>query len=316
VTLGNQEAAAATSAAQPQASYVGNLAANAQQYNNATASLGASMLSSSAANAAAAQAASDARRQSDTQQSLNDLSNTRLRLLGSRAADIAREFDSLRSNESTKANALAQLNLASDQLGEKSYEARLDAQLRRQQMTATAKQKAADRRTRRAIADQTASVQLSAQQIRARNDDRQYQLNVRKFGAAQARDMYLRTHGLGPYAKRRGASGLTQIANNRITSQIQNAHTVVNFLRGARLTDAQIRSALGTGGRFTGSAGRRVAWGAMPDAVIDAAFNLANPRLPALTNVTVQRLHRLGYTIGGNFDITGKLPRGVAGPPR
>lgn len=307
VTLGNQEQAAAQSATTPQSTFAGNLMAAEQSRTLGQQRLADNMLSSTAANAMLAHAATDARRASETHRTLEGLAGERRRFLAQRSADVQREVTRLRDQEITKANAQQQLDLAAQELGARTAISRLQASLDKAKLRETIRSNKANEGIRadsNNIRRDALALNISIQQYREMEGNRRYQLDLRRFGAEQAKDRYLRRHRLGVYDPS-GKGGkkprLTPDQQNRITRSIDQATNVARYMREQGYGETQIANELKTGGRIRTDDGRVVAWPAFDDGIASAGWEVSQGL--GLTDQTINRLHNLGYIIGGRYRL-------------
>lgn len=289
-TLGNQEQTAAQSAVSPQQNYAGALANNQQQATLAAERSGGDRLAVATANSEAAQAATDAKRQSDTWKALQDIATELTKQTSMQSADTQKEVSRLNDQELTKANALMQNNMAQATLGQKSEAAKLQAALDELKLGETARHnKANEQNTAESnrIRAGALTLNISAQQFKQMESDRNYQLAVKKYGAAQAKDRYLRQHGLGTYAKN-GASPtrpLTMAQQNKVFSDINQARGMIQALAAKKFPTGQIRSALASKG--------------FSREIVNSAMDLES--IGKLSSANVDALHRLGVKIQGRL---------------
>jgi len=308
VTLGNQEQAAAQSATAPQATFAGNLMAAEQQRTLGQQRVGADLLSSTAANAALAHAATDARRSSDTWRSLQELAGARRRFKAERSSDVQREVARLRDQEITKANAQQQLDLAAQELGARTAIQKMENQLAKRKLNETIRSNKANEGIRtdaNSIRRDALRLSMSTQQYNEMLNNRKFKLELRKFGAAQAKDRYLRRHRLGVYEPASKSKGsrpkLTQNQQNAITRSIDRAISVARDLRSAGVDESEILRSLKAGGTYRLPNGRTIRWSSLDDGIANAGWEATTGA--GISDETVRRLHNLGYVIGGRYRL-------------
>jgi hypothetical protein len=169
---------------------------------------------------------------------------------------------------------------------------------------------------RNALTTRAQNIALNGQQLAQMRSDRTYQLDVQKFGAGQAKDAYLRSHGLGAYrvptgaklpattptgqrtqtpAQQQKAFGqidtLRQLITDAQRPLSQKDATALGMKPGQRLTEQQIRGLLADG--------RNPARTRFDPALVDSAYALNG--WGYLTNKQITELNKLGLIIGNRY---------------
>lgn len=155
---------------------------------------------------------------SDLQTALTGIAQARSKLVTSEASDITKEIARLNGIEIQKAQSNRDFGVAAQKLG-----------ISQAETQSLIDNRAASTK----IAEINAQTRLSTAQQNAMNQDRNFDLNKQKFGAAAAKDLYERNHGLGPYrpAKTTGAKPpLTQTGQNAVYARIDKVTAQINNL--------------------------------------------------------------------------------------
>lgn len=160
---------------------------------------------------------------------LTDIASERTKTISNRTGDIAKEIARLQGVELSKRQFLINQGDAEKAAGI-SQQNTLDEIAARDAGVVTAGQRVS-------IAQQQANTAETRAQQTQMNADRTYNLNVKKFGADQAKNMYELTHGLGPY---KPASTPTAASKKPLTaSGLKTITSTINQLRSALQYDIQ-----------------------------------------------------------------------------
>jgi hypothetical protein len=161
------------------------------------------------------------------QTAMQQAANARTKAADSVTGAIAKEISRLQGIEIQKSQANRTYNINVQKLGLQALMDKSSMDLKAAQGKAALENASTASRNADTNA-KNAQTRLTQVQIDAMNKDRQYNLDVQKFGAQQAKDNYMRTHSLGPYKP--ASSGLSQSGQNAVYKQISNAQSLAQEL--------------------------------------------------------------------------------------
>ena len=309
VSLGDTEQQAAQAAALPQSTYAGNLMATEQQRTLGGQRLGSDLLAATAANALLAHAASDTRRQAATARALEELAGERRRYKSQQAADVRREIARLLDQEITKATELSKIDIAANELGYKKWKAKQDAALDWAKLKETARSNRANEAIRREANRIRRDLGLSLMEYRRMLRDlklREFDLRKNQFAYRKQIERYLRDHRLGKYSPS-NSGWLNVQANNRVLNGIGAAQGAAAELIAAGVDRSRIAAMLANTGSYQPRdkdgkpVGRRISWQGQPDAVIQAAMDLASRG--KISRATLRQLQSMVVRVGKRYPV-------------
>ena len=176
---------------------------------------------------------------------------------------------------------------------------------------ATLNQTIANDQAKNALTLRGQNITISRNQQLAMQSDRTYQLDAKKFGAAQAKDAYLRSHGLGPYKPSSaslpkftptGTPTLSPVEQQQRFAQIDALRQLIRDGQQHGQNEQQIRGFLADG--------QNPAKVRYDPALIDAAYALDGWGF--LTPFQVTNLNKLGLIVGNRYR-RGNAPNSGAG---
>jgi hypothetical protein len=207
-TAGNVGTGADATAVAGNAAGLHQQLAGANLAQNASAAIGSNAVAATGANNTNVVMTGEQKQQAALDTTLLGISTQRTKLQSTQGSDIVKEIARLQGVNVSIAQSNRAYDAAAQKLGISA--ANTQSLINTRQQTAN---------TGSANAATNASRAGNAQM----NSDRTYNLDLAKFGAATAKDIYQRTNGLGPYKPAASASGqkpLTQTSQNAIYNKI------------------------------------------------------------------------------------------------
>lgn len=259
------------------------------------------------------------------QTQLGNIATERTKLRSTQAGDIQKEIARLQGIEVQKAQSQENVSLAAKKLGisNAQFLATLGLNNRKVDLAAkTLAEKTANDAAVNALRAKAIAAGLTEAQWRTMLGTKTYDLNVQKFGAAQATDRYLRNHNLGQYApKTTGSTSTfgTQAEQNTIVNNIERLKGEFNFItQNMGYSPTQALGMLSRGGSYsykdstTGKTVTRSFTSTGKTAELQAAYDLFHGG--GLTPVDIAALNKMGLQIGGRLKrAPGQVPPAGAG---
>jgi hypothetical protein len=248
------------------------------------------------------------------QTALTGIANNRTKLATAETGDVAKEIARLQGVEISKAQSNESFQAAEQKLG---LTAATDSStIAKNAATSTAAlSNAATAKTNAATSQVRAATALSAQQQNAMNQNRDYNLNAAKFGAATAKDMYERTNSLGPYKVAAGKTPkpLSDASQNVVYTKIDQISGTLNQLIQNGATPQEAYHLLQNGGSTTLN-GKSHSY--TPDNIqlLNAAYNVRNGGSGLTAGDIAALKHVFGLsTPGQRYKVATPAPKGSVG---